>query len=200
MSKALHWDAAYGRDGPLSWSEAEAAQSLSMIARAGLEPGQAVVDVGGGASPLAGDLLARGLGPVTVLDLSQVALDTARARLGDTAAQVSWICGDVTEWQPAPESFALWHDRAAFHFLTDAAGQAAYAAVLHRALRPGGAAVIASFAPDGPERCSGLPVKRWSPEALAKALDLHLTASDRFVHVTPGGVAQRFQISLLRKA
>ncbi|MBS0124278.1 class I SAM-dependent methyltransferase [Thetidibacter halocola] len=200
MSDPGHWDRAYARSAEaLSWFEADPVRSLALLDRAGLRPGQAVVDVGGGASLLVDALLARGLGPVTVLDLSPVALATSQSRLGPLAERVDWIAGDVTAWRPEPGGYALWHDRAVFHFLTTAAGQAAYAAVLHRALAPGGAAVVATFAPDGPERCSGLPVQRWSSEDLAQALGLRLDHAERFVHVTPSGNEQRFQMALMRK-
>ncbi|SMX36655.1 class I SAM-dependent methyltransferase [Maliponia aquimaris] len=194
-----HWQAAYaGGEAGVSWFEAEPEVSLAMIVRAGLAPGRAI-DVGGGASRLAGHL--RGLGwDVTVLDISQAALEIAQARLGEGAAQIAWVAADITRWRAALP-FDLWHDRAVFHFLTAPEDRVAYAAALRTGLRIGGAAVIATFAEDGPERCSGLPVVRYAPEALAAELGqgLRLEAAQRHVHVTPSGREQAFQISLLRR-
>ncbi|WP_417205070.1 class I SAM-dependent methyltransferase [Antarctobacter sp.] len=193
-----HWNAAYCAGDRVSWFEAAPEASLRMIARAGLVPGRAI-DVGGGTSALAGRL--RGMGwEVTVLDISTTALDLAQERLGAGASQIAWVAGDITRWRAAVP-FDLWHDRAVFHFLTTPEDRLAYANGLRAGLRPGGAAVIATFAEDGPERCSGLPVRRYAPEDLLSALGagLRLEASERFVHVTPGGGEQRFQISLLRR-
>jgi SAM-dependent methyltransferase len=164
-----------------------------------------VVDVGGGASDLAARLTAHGLGPVTVLDFSDRALDLARQRAGDAAARIARVRGDITRWVP-PHPFALWHDRAVFHFLTDPHDRAAYVATLASALRPGGHAVISTFAEDGPDRCSGLPVLRYAPEALAATLEalapglLRPVAATRHLHRTPTGVGQRFQTSIFRRA
>jgi len=194
-----HWQAAYDA-GPeeASWFEAVPEASLKMIARTGLTPGRAI-DVGGGASRLAGHLSAKGW-DVTVLDISRAALDLAKTRLGAAAAEITWAAADITRWR-ATETFDLWHDRAVFHFLTVPEDRMAYAHALRAALRSGGAAVISTFAEDGPERCSGLPVVRYTPQALADALGpgLLLETSDRHVHVTPAGREQRFQISLLRR-
>ena len=198
MNKA-HWDAAYaeGVEGK-SWHEAVPGASLRMIELSGLVPGRAI-DVGGGASSLAGHL--RGLGwDVTVLDISAAALDLARAALGTGAAQITWVAEDITRWR-ASVPFDLWLDRAVFHFLTDLEDRLAYARALRDGLRPGGAAVIATFAEGGPERCSGLPVRCYSPEGLLAALGqgLRLEGTERVRHVTPSGQEQEFQVSLLRR-
>ncbi|WP_323770107.1 class I SAM-dependent methyltransferase [Antarctobacter sp.] len=193
-----HWNTAYSAGDNVSWFEAAPEASLRMIGRAGLSPGRAI-DVGGGASALARCL--RGMGwDVTVLDISSAALELAQERLGAAASQIAWVAEDITRWR-ASVPFDLWHDRAVFHFLTTPEDRLAYANGLRAGLRPGGAAVIATFAEDGPERCSGLPVMRYAPEDLLAALGagLRLEASERFVHVTPGGGKQRFQISLLRR-
>lgn len=160
-----------------------------------------MIDIGGGTSRLAAALLARGLRDVTVLDLSQAALDAARARLGTGGDGVTWIAADVTRWTPT-RRYDLWHDRAAFHFLVDPADRAAYLVRLDRALVPGGHALIATFALDGPERCSGLPVVRYSPETLAQVLGPRFTPVARRLHdhLTPRGALQKFQFSLFRKA
>jgi trans-aconitate methyltransferase len=205
MSGAAHWDAAYAARAPetLPWADPGASETLPAVLAA-LAPGEPVLDAGGGTSPLAAELLARGLGPVTVLDLSPTALDRARAALGDRAADVTWIAADLRHWSP-DRAYALWHDRAAFHFLATNADRAAYAATLAAALRPGGRAVIATFAPDGPETCSGLPVTRYAPEELAATLDLLRPgdfapiAAQSFLHTTPAGRAQSFQVSTFRR-
>ena len=158
----------------------------------------AVIDVGGGASPLAGRLLDAGYA-VTVLDLSAPALGRAKARLGARAASVGWIVADVTDVQDVGR-FDLWHDRAAFHFLTHPRERARYGSLLRRTVPAGGHAVIATFAPDGPPQCSGLDVARYSGESLARELG---PAFERLrtvpeTHVTPRGTPQSFQYSVFR--
>jgi len=203
---SAHWNAVYrARDEEaLTWFEAEPALSLALI-REHAAPGDPILDVGGGASRLVDRLVEAGLGPVTVLDLSAEALRASQERLGARAGEVTWIAADVTREAPAGP-FAVWHDRAAFHFLTDAADRAAYARALAAALRPGGTAIIATFAEDGPERCSGLPVHRWSPEGLAAEFEalapglLHPAGARRILHRTPKGAEQRFQVSVFWRA
>lgn len=201
-----HWDAVYGARPPeaLTWFEAEPALSADLVARHATRD-QPVIDVGGGASRLPDALLVAGFTDVTVLDLSSAALAASQARLGDDAARITWLQGDVTRWDP-PRTYALWHDRAVFHFLTDAAQQEAYIGVLHRALAPGGHAIMATFAENGPETCSGLPVQRYSSESLAARLDrampgvfVPVTAA-RHTHVTPKGARQAFQVSVFRRS
>jgi SAM-dependent methyltransferase len=204
-SPRAHWNAAYAARGPetVSWFDPDASESLALLTPL-LRPGDPVADVGGGASDLALRLTEAGLGPVTVLDLSDTALAFARSRAGAAAARIAWIHGDVTRWSP-PHPFALWHDRAAFHFLTDPDDRAAYLAALAAALRPGGHAVISTFAEDGPERCSALPVSRYSPASLAATVgDLapglfEPVSAMRHLHRTPRGAGQRFQTSIFRR-
>ena len=165
-----HWEDRYDGTRPeeLSWFEARPDLSLDLITdRVGPEAG--VIDIGGGASRLADCLLARGYVDVSVLDISTTALAKAQERMGGQAAQVAWIAADITAWTP-PRRFDLWHDRAVFHFLTDAGGQRAYLAAMAEALRPGGHAIVMSFAEDGPESCSGLPVRRYAPEEMAETV------------------------------
>ena len=137
---------------------------------------------------------------VTVLDLSEWALAAAKARLGPAAAGVTWIVADVVGWRPL-QRYDMWHDRAAFHFLTDAADQTAYVGCLREALRPGGHAIIATFAPDGPERCSGLPIVRFDAASLGTVLGSAFTLVEtrRHDHHTPMGSTQRFQFSMFRR-
>ena len=200
-----HWDARYaGSDlDRLSWFEEVPERSLSLIRRA-VPPGAAVIDVGGGASRLPDALLAAGFRDLTVLDLSAEALALSKARLGASGDSVDWQVADVTLWQP-PRRYDLWHDRAVFHFLTGRDDRAAYVARMAEALRPGGTAIVMTFADDGPETCSGLPVQRYAPEGLAGKSRRSPPAvpprrAGRFTHVTPAGGEQRFQYSLFTRA
>ncbi|MGC9370546.1 MAG: class I SAM-dependent methyltransferase [Paracoccaceae bacterium] len=203
--RQAHWDAAYEGRGEeaLSWFQARPEPSLSLITEHAA-PAGAVLDVGGGASLLPDALLEAGYVDLTVLDLSQVALSAAQARLGARADKVHWICDDVTDWVPG-RGYDLWHDRAVFHFLTAPAERTAYVNTLVAALRPGGVAIIATFAPDGPETCSGLPVQRYSPEALAQTLEaiapgvFRPMGAQTHAHETPTGGCQSYQVSLFRR-
>jgi 2-polyprenyl-3-methyl-5-hydroxy-6-metoxy-1,4-benzoquinol methylase len=197
-SSQAHWDSVYSqkREQELSWFQESPEPSLGQIVRAGATPQSAIIDVGGGASRLVGALVSRGFGNLTVLDLSEAALATARARLGESAGKVRWIAADVTTWQ-VDAAYDVWHDRAAFHFLTEPEAQRAYVERLKRALRAGGHAIIATFALDGPEKCSGLPVARHSAKTLGALLGAEFTLVDtlRHGHTTPWGSEQKFQFS-----
>jgi hypothetical protein len=155
--------------------------------------------VGGGASRLGDALLAEGFRDISVLDIAGAALDKARQRLGASAARVQWLTADVSHWR-SERRYRLWHDRALFHFLTEAAEREAYHRVLESALAPGGIVVMASFALDGPERCSGLPVQRYSSDTLAAELGSAFRPMDQRSeeHPTPAGKMQRFQYSMFR--
>lgn len=197
-----HWENVYREKGEfqVSWFQDNPALSLELIRALGAPADAAIVDVGGGASRLVDVLLDAGHADLTVLDLSEGAIAIAKTRLGERAGQVTWIAADATRWQP-PHQYDVWHDRAAFHFLTDAADRAAYVSRLTRALRPGGHAIIATFAPDGPERCSGLPVVRYDGARLAAELGhaFTLVETRRHEHATPWGATQRFQFSVFRR-
>ena len=199
MDRQRHWDEVYSQkaEDTVSWFQVHPDLSLELIRAAGVGHTDALIDVGGGASRLVDHLLGAGFADLTVLDIAAAALERAGARLGPAALKVQWLVADVTRWRPA-RLYRLWHDRAVFHFLTEAADRAAYLANLKAALTPGGHAVIASFAPDGPERCSGLPVQRYSPESLAAELGpaFHLKGKRNESHLTPAGRVQRFQYSL----
>ncbi|MGI3186364.1 class I SAM-dependent methyltransferase [Nioella aestuarii] len=203
--RTTHWNNRYSGSAPddLSWYEAFPALSLSLIADA-TGPGAGVVDIGGGASRLPDALLDAGYHDITVLDLSAQALALSRARLGDRAGAVTWQVADVTGWQPT-RRYDLWHDRAVFHFLTDVGDRAAYARTLEAALAPGGTAILMTFADDGPEKCSGLPVQRYAPEDLVAEIDrllpglFEMRKTGRFAHITPGGTEQRFQYVRFRR-
>jgi len=201
-SRQAHWDNVYTSKGErdVSWYQDRATPSLDLIALTGVSADAEIIDVGGGASRLVDDLLRASFGRLTVLDLSAAALDAARQRLGDKAASVKWVVADVTTWEPS-QTYDLWHDRAAFHFLTDPPDQSAYAQRLKRAVKPDGFVIIGTFAPDGPERCSGLPIVRHDAAALTAMLGhgFELIDARRHEHTTPWGAVQRFQFATFRR-
>ncbi|WP_306476157.1 class I SAM-dependent methyltransferase [Methyloversatilis sp.] len=199
-----HWEDVYARKAPdsVSWFQPHAQHSLDLIARTGLMRDAAIIDVGGGASTLVDDLLARGYHDLTVLDLSAAALDAAQARLGDEARRVSWVEADITEVDLPAQRYDLWHDRAVFHFLTDAAQRQAYVEQVLRAVKPGGHVIVATFAEDGPDRCSGLPVMRYGADALHAEFGapFELLEHSRETHHTPGGAVQQFVYCYCRRS
>lgn len=196
-----HWRSVWSERAldEVSWYQASADLSLELILDAETDRAAPIVDVGGGASPLAGQLLDLGYEDVTVVDISEAALDQARRRLGARAEHVTWAVGDVTRHR-FTRSYALWHDRAVLHFLTNEADRKRYVRQLERYLRPGGHAVIATFGPDGPTSCSGLAVQRYDAEALAAlfAPVLRPVSTREDTHVTPWGAEQRFLYAVLR--
>lgn len=202
-TRTEHWERVHQGKLPSerSWFQPRPEVSLGLMEAAGIEPPAGIVDVGGGTSRLVDELLAKGFDDITVLDISPTALEEARERLGERADDVRWVASDVTEAE-LEGSFDLWHDRAAFHFLTDPEDRRRYVALLHRTLAPGGHAIVATFAEDGPDECSGLPVVRYSPDALAAELgdDLELLRARRELHVTPAGKEQSFVYCLFRRA
>jgi SAM-dependent methyltransferase len=199
--RQAHWERVYTTKGEteVSWFQEIPAPSLELMALVGATARSSIIDIGGGASRLVDCLIAQDYEDLTVLDLSEAALATAKRRIGDKAKQVKWIVADATAWQPS-QSYDVWHDRAAFHFLTDPADQAAYVERLRRALRRGGHAIIATFALDGPEKCSGLPVARHNADSLGAALGRGFVVVDArpHEHVTSWGTTQRFQFSTFR--
>jgi len=201
-SRQAHWDNVYttSDERNVSWYQDRATPSLELIGLTGLSADAEIIDIGGGASRLVDTLLKDNFGRVTVLDLSGAALEAAKQRLGGNAARVEWVVADVTTWQPS-RTYDLWHDRAALHFLTDGADQSAYVERMKQALKPAGFAIIGTFAPDGPERCSGLPIVRYDPSDLAATLgqEFELIDARRHQHVTPRGAVQRFQFSTFRR-
>ena len=197
-----HWNGVYATKGErdVSWFEAAPDVSMQMIEGAGLTSRSCVVDVGGGESRLVDALLDRSVTCIAVLDISRAALERAKARLGERASGVQWIEADVIgqwSWRPVD----VWHDRAVFHFLTDVVDRDTYIDRLGSALNPGGSAIISTFALDGPEKCSGLPVVRYTAESLASELGdrFALVESRRHVHTTPWGANQVFQYSRFKK-
>ena len=192
---APHWDNVYGNKAAtdVSWYEACPEKSLELIRSTAVAFDDPIVDVGGGASFLVDELLTAGYRELTVLDISGVVLQRLGERLGVRAALVSLVQQDVTAFQPN-KRYALWHDRAVFHFLTQKEDRLHYVGVLRRALRPAGHAVIATFGPAGPERCSGLPTLRYDTEALSAELgpDFRLVDSALVLHRTPWNTPQQF--------
>jgi 2-polyprenyl-3-methyl-5-hydroxy-6-metoxy-1,4-benzoquinol methylase len=191
--RTKHWDALYedrGIEG-VSWFQPFPQMSLDLIERLRLKPSASIIDVGGGASRLVDKLLARGYSELTVLDLSESALSEAKKRLG--ANDVTWLRRDVLGWKP-DQQYDVWHDRGVFHFLIEQSERDAYLHSLGLALIPGGSVVIGTFAENGPEQCSGLPVARYSGDALAGALGVGFDVAEtrREVHVTPQGTRQAF--------
>lgn len=202
MDSKSHWQRIYNTKHPtqVSWYQPHALRSLDLIRRVSPPPNGAVIDVGGGASTLIDDLLDAGYHDLTVLDISATALAGTRTRLSARAGNVRWIEADIRD-APLPKArYSVWHDRAVFHFLTAPADRARYVAQVHRAVRSGGCVVVATFAEDGPTRCSGLEVKRYSPEALHAEFGapFRLMASEREEHITPGGALQLFTYCLCR--
>jgi 2-polyprenyl-3-methyl-5-hydroxy-6-metoxy-1,4-benzoquinol methylase len=196
--RQAHWQNVYATkaEKEVSWFQENPTPSLDLIAATGIRRDADIIDVGGGASRLVDSLLERGFHRIAILDLSANALGEAKKRLGRRADEIDWIAADVTSWEPS-STYDLWHDRAAFHFLTEAADRDAYVVRLKKAVRASGNVIIATFAADGPERCSGLPIVRYDPEAVASALgpEFDLVESRRHDHITPGGNTQRFQFS-----
>jgi trans-aconitate methyltransferase len=196
-----HWENVYATKdaAQVSWFEETPALSLELISAA--YPGHGgVIDFGGGASRLAGALVEARYAPVAVLDLSASALAVAKARLGAASNSVEWIVADVTQWRSTTR-YDVWHDRAAFHFLTDPVQQQAYVEAMRSALASHGIAIIGTFAPDGAERCSGLTVARHDAASIAAIIgqDFELANEERHEHLTPGGSVQQFQFSTFRR-
>lgn len=204
MNQKAHWEQIYTtrRSDSVGWYAPHLATSLAWITNLDLAPQAPIIDVGGGASTLVDDLLAAGHSDITVLDIAEQALSTLKDRLGDKAGRVTWLTGDITAIQLPIAQYALWHDRAVFHFLTLPEQQQAYREQLLSALRPGGHLLIGTFAPEAPAQCSGLPVQRYSVEQLSETLGtgFELQRQRKEMHVTPGGVEQMYLYCLYRRS
>jgi 2-polyprenyl-3-methyl-5-hydroxy-6-metoxy-1,4-benzoquinol methylase len=196
-----HWEQVYqGKEGTeVSWYQAYPDQSMRMIEKVVASKEEAIIDVGGGASLLVDTLLQQGYQRLAVLDISAAALRCAQQRLCERAEQVEWFTTDVTSFSP-PHPFALWHDRAVFHFLTAAEDRTKYLSVLRKALEPGAHLVIATFAEDGPEKCSGLPVERYGGDKIVRTFgpQFKLLEQQAESHTTPSGMEQKFNYFLLQ--
>jgi SAM-dependent methyltransferase len=196
MTTRDHWESIYERKAPdqLSWYRPHLERSLNFIEGAGLASNASIIDVGGGSSTLVDDLLARGYTNVTVLDISASAIAAAKARLGERANMVRWLVADVTEVDLGASSYDFWHDRAVFHFLRDQADRRRYVAAVRRAVRPRGHLLVATFGPDGPERCSDLEVVRYDADKLQEEFGHEFRKVDSLteIHRTPHGTEQQF--------
>jgi SAM-dependent methyltransferase len=198
FDRSAHWEDVYASksEKQVSWFQENPAISLELIKQTRAAPNSAIIDIGGGASRLVDALLHDGYRDITVLDLSAQALEQAKRRIGPDGAKVDWIVADVTKWKPGRQ-YQVWHDRAAFHFLTDPDDRRAYLDCLRSALAPGGQVIIGTFALDGPEKCSGLPVQRYDSKGLAEQLgaSFELAETRSEVHRTPWNSNQAFQFS-----
>jgi trans-aconitate methyltransferase len=201
-SRQDYWQHVYAgkKESEVSWYQPRPALSIELIEAAGVDTRSAIIDIGGGASRLVDGLLARGYRDLTVLDVSEAALSVTRQRLGGRERDVSWIVSDDTQWMPG-RKYDVWHDRASFHFLTSTQDQDDYLRALDAGTAPGAVVIIATFAPDGPKACSGLPVQRYSAATLAARLGqaFELVKEAREDHVTPGGAVQKFSYAVFRK-
>ena len=196
MNTKSHWESVYGTQDPkaVSWYAAHLLLSLQYVRKAAPAKDARIIDVGGGESTLVDDLLADGYSNITVLDISTTALEVTRHRLGALSRKVTWVAGDVLDVDLPVAAYDVWHDRAVFHFLTSDEQRRRYVEQVLKALKPGGYAIVGTFGPEGPEKCSGLPVARYEPTALhARFGDpFQLVDSSIEVHKTPWGAPQQF--------
>lgn len=201
-NRAEHWEQVYRTKGPdqVSWFQAEARLSRQLIVSAVADPMAPIIDIGAGASTLVDGLLDAGYRDLTVVDFSPAALELARTRLGRLASAVQWITADALDVSLSQHAFDVWHDRAVFHFLTAPADRARYVMQVRHAVRPGGIVIVATFAEDGPCRCSGLDVARYAPAALHAEFgsEFALVESHRELHTTPSGATQAFTYCVCR--
>lgn len=204
MDMQAHWSRVYQTKAvdDVSWYQATPHVSLDLLRRAGATPTSRVIDVGAGASTLVDHVLAGGLGQVTLLDIAPESFDAVRSRLGGRAPSVTFIAGDVTRVELPAEVYDIWHDRAVFHFLRDPVQRAAYVASVRRALKPGGIVIMATFALDGPQQCSGLDVLRYDAAGLQREFGPSFVLVDTVdeTHRTPWGGQQQFVYCVLRRA
>ena len=196
MNMKTHWEHIYEKKGPtnVSWYQEHAQFSLQYIRNTGIQKTDHIIDVGGGASTLVDDLIADGFESISVLDISGAALQLARQRLGSRAAKINWIKADITQANLPHQAYDVWHDRAVFHFLIQPADRQRYIETVRQAVRLGGHVIVATFATDGPDHCSGLEVMRYNPESLHREFGdgFDLVDSTRETHQTPFGTEQKF--------
>ncbi len=196
MDAGSHWESIYRTKAPdaVSWYRSHLDRSLELIESAAPGRSASIIDVGGGESTLVDDLLARGYNNLTILDVSQTALDVTRARLGEAGKQVAWICADVTQADLPARTYDVWHDRAVFHFLVQQEQRNAYVRLAARAVKPGGHIIVSTFGPEGPTKCSGLDAVRYDAESLHGEFGtrFRLVQSSEELHRTPSGTVQQF--------
>ena len=203
MENKTHWEQIYQTKSTtqVSWYQEHAQYSVQFIQKTGIQKTAAIIDIGSGASTLVDDLLVAGFQNISVLDVSGTALQIARQQLGTRAVDVSWIEADITQADLPQQAYDVWHDRAVFHFLNQAADRQRYIETVRRSIRQGGHVIVATFAPDGPDRCSGLEVVRYSPESLHHEFGagFEIVDSTRETHHTPFGTEQKFIYCYCRK-
>lgn len=196
MDQKIHWNNVYQSKSPnaVSWYRAHLEKSTELIGRVSADLAAPIIDVGGGESTLVDDLLARGYENISVLDISQTAIHVAQQRLGDMAQRVKWLAADITKDELLQQYYNVWHDRAVFHFLTTPEQRAAYVRQVIHAVRPGGHVIMATFGPEGPEKCSGLEVVRYNAGSLHEQFgtQFRLVGSETELHQTPVGTIQQF--------
>ena len=196
MDSKMHWEKVYSTKAPteVSWYRPHLETSLALISGAAGANSASIIDVGGGESTLVDDLLARGYQTITILDISQTAIDVTKERLKELADRVQWIVGDVTTLKLPRGTYDVWHDRAVFHFLTGTEERQAYVRQVAHAVRPGGHVIVSTFGPEGPTRCSGLEVARYDADALHEQFGarFRLVDSTKELHQTPFGTTQQF--------
>ena len=196
MNAQKHWEQIYAEKAPnaVSWFRPHLEKSLALIEQVAPNRSTSIIDVGGGESTLVDDLLAREYENITVLDISQGAIDANRNRLGATSERVKWLVSDITQIELEPLVYDVWHDRAVFHFLTSTGDRAAYVRQVARSVRPGGHVIVSTFGPEGPVKCSGLDVVRYDAESLHQefGVQFRLLESSKELHNTPFGTVQQF--------
>jgi trans-aconitate methyltransferase len=202
MDKKTHWEDIYSKEkvDEVSWYQTQPSLSLHMIEAANLDRNAAIIDVGGGASRLIDNLIMQGYTNLTVLDISEKSLERAKERIGSASQNIQWVESDIADFNPH-QKFQFWHDRAVFHFLTQPEDRTRYLEVMNQSLAAGAHIMIATFAPDGPEKCSGLPIQRYSHESLQQTLGpaYKLILQEQETHLTPAGGQQKFIYALFRK-
>ena len=196
MDTQAHWEKVYGTKAPteVSWFSPHLETSLALIERVTCDRSASIIDVGGGESTLVDDLIARGYRNITVLDIAQTAVEETKKRLGPVSDLATWVVGDITQAGLPAHSYDVWHDRAVFHFLTEPAQRLAYVRQVASAVKHGGHVIVATFGPEGPNKCSGLDVMRYDAESLHGEFGsrFRLIESSKQLHHTPFGTTQQF--------
>jgi 2-polyprenyl-3-methyl-5-hydroxy-6-metoxy-1,4-benzoquinol methylase len=197
-----HWEKIYTEKAPaaVSWYRPHLETSLALIEQVAPGRSAAVIDVGGGESTLVDDLLDRGYENISVLDISQTAIDVNKRRLGKTSELVQWLVADITKVELDPSAYDVWHDRAVYHFLTSPSDRLAYVRQVTRAVKRGGHVIVSTFGPEGPTQCSGLEVVRYDAYSLHHGFGerFRLLDSCKEMHHTPSGTVQQFLYCLCR--
>jgi len=200
MNVQNHWERIYGTTAPeaVSWYRPHLEISLKLIVRAASDVSVSIIDVGG-ESTLVDDLLAHGYKDVTVLDVSQTAIDVSKKRLREASERVKWVVADITKTELAP-TYDVWHDRAVFHFLTETSERTAYVRQVAHAVKPRGHVIVSTFGPEGQTKCSGLDVVRYDAESLHNEFGVHFNLLDHSeeLHRTPFGTVQQFLYCLCK--